>query len=60
MPKFYENKTLDHRMTERKICKSGPNLDLLCIQQLVAAPFLWKLCKMLFWCKTIRKGLNSE
>ena len=23
-------------------------------------PLLWKLCKALFWCKTLRKGLNKS
>ena len=37
--------------------RSGPNLNLPCIWQLEAAP-LWKLCKTLFWCKTLGKGIE--
>ena len=38
---------------------SGPNLDLLCVQQLGAAPFCENYAKLYFNSKHFEKGLNK-
>ena len=37
---------------------SGPNLDLLCVQQSGAAPFCENYAKLYFDAKHLEKGLN--
>ena len=37
---------------------SGPNLDLLCVQQLGASPFCENYAKLYFDTKQLEKGLN--
>ena len=39
-------------------CPTGPNLDLLCIQLLNAAPFFRNYAKLYFDSKHLEKGLN--
>ena len=39
---------------------SGPNLDLLCVQQSGAAPFCENYAKLYFDAKHLEKGLNRE
>ena len=44
-------------MTEAKVFL-GPNLDLLCVQQLGTAPFCENYAKFYFDAKHLEKGLN--